>query len=374
MTKIFIASAVTAFLGAVTIVLVLIFSVSSATEVEERSDCITSPGVLPGVVPQPYNSIFTSASSHYKIDPALEASIFESEHANTWPNADGPWASSPQGAKGPWQFVDGTWVGYSDANPQHPNGDVQNLADSSFGAAKYLSALGGAVNMPPGNPDSPRKGTVAWVAGSYNGGHPIIGNTENDRYRANAVKKYLEFKNGASSTALSNQVANTTCTEMTLVKGSAAALAKNPKITFTHPGPELNDLSSGRVSPRLIALLTTIASKHTIGIFALASDHGTGTNHEAGRAADIWMVDGDNCFPPKKSGACWALAQQLDRIKGCLHPTELIYYYDPGPSPDSIARADHDDHIHVGYDGPLGPKHYADGLDACSPDALVGTG
>jgi hypothetical protein len=150
-------------------------------------------------------------------------------------------------------------------------------------------------------------------------------------------------------------------------------LIKNPNITFSHPGPEIGDLESGRISPRLVALLTQIASTHTISIFALASDHSPGTNHEAGRAADIWMVDGVNCYPPRRSGACWELAQSLDLIQGCLHPTELIYFFDPGPTADSFARADHDDHIHVGYDGPLGPKHYNDGVDPCSAEAIDGS-
>lgn len=153
----------------------------------------------------------------------------------------------------------------------------------------------------------------------------------------------------------------------------AAKLATNPNITWAHSPQELSDLRLGRVSPRLIALLSTIAETHKITIFALASDHKPGTNHEAGRAADIAIVDDDNCYPPNRAGACWALAQTLDRIDGCLHSTELIYYFDPGPSPDSFARSDHDDHIHVGYDGPLGPHHYAIGTPPCSQKAITGT-
>lgn len=153
----------------------------------------------------------------------------------------------------------------------------------------------------------------------------------------------------------------------------AVALVHNKNITFAH-SEEKRDLETGRISPRLVALLSSIAAGHKILIFALASDHSPGTNHEAGRAADIAIVDGDNCYPPNRSGACWALAQQLDRIKDrCRHPTELIYYFDPGPSPDSFPRADHDDHIHVGYDGPLGPKHYAADVDPCSPEAIKGS-
>jgi len=152
----------------------------------------------------------------------------------------------------------------------------------------------------------------------------------------------------------------------------AAALASNPNIAWAHRVAQLSDLRSGRVSPRLISLLALVAQRHQITITALASDHYPATNHEAGRAADIAIVDGDNCYPPKRSGGCWALAQQLDRLAGCLHPTELIYYFDPGPSPDSFARSDHDDHIHVGFDGPLGPRTYDPDITPCAPGALTG--
>lgn len=152
----------------------------------------------------------------------------------------------------------------------------------------------------------------------------------------------------------------------------AEALATNRNITWAHSLTQLQDLRFGRVSPRMIALLSLIAENHKITVTALASDHSPGSNHEAGRAADIAIVDDDNCYPPDQTGACWALAQDLDRIKGCLHPTELIYYFDPGPTADSFAKSDHDDHIHVGYDGPLGPRNYAPDTPPCSGQALSG--
>jgi hypothetical protein len=45
-------------------------------------------------------------------------------------------------------------------------------------------------------------------------------------------------------------------------------------------------------------------------------------------------------------------------MRGCLKPTELIYWSVAYPSkaaygPDVMAE--HKDHNHVGYDGPLGP-------------------
>src|SRR3954467_11883161 len=84
----------------------------------------------------------------------------------------------------------------------------------------------------------------------------------------------------------------------------ARALPRNPRITFLLPQEEEeeeeeeeDDLWSGRISPRVIALLSLITLRRRIGLFALQSDHhaGTSTNHEAGRAADIAPVDGETC-------------------------------------------------------------------------------
>jgi hypothetical protein len=164
------------------------------------SGCTTTTSALPGTVPAPYDRIFTAAASYYKIDPALEAAIFMSEHGNTWPAAGSAQATSPKGAMGWFQFIPSTWAGYADSNPNNRNGDPQNLTDSAYAAAHYLFDLGGKPNMPPGNPNAPEKGTVAWVAGAYNGGTPLIGDPENDPYRANAVARYKEFSGGSSTT------------------------------------------------------------------------------------------------------------------------------------------------------------------------------
>ncbi|MGH8735312.1 MAG: hypothetical protein ACREVB_16630, partial [Burkholderiales bacterium] len=52
----------------------------------------------------------------------------------------------------------------------------------------------------------------------------------------------------------------------------AAELATNPNITWAHSLQQLSDLRLGRVSPRLVALLSTIAERRKITITALASD------------------------------------------------------------------------------------------------------
>jgi len=92
-------------------------------------------------------------------------------------------------------------------------------------------------------------------------------------------------------------------------------------------------------------------------ITALRSDHSTFTvdgalsNHSAGRAMDIGVVDGEICRG-MRTGACAKLVRELASLTGPLRSTELIYCWDPdGPrDPRGFARADHCDHIHWGMD------------------------
>ena len=89
----------------------------------------------------------------------------------------------------------------------------------------------------------------------------------------------------------------------------------------------------------------------------MKSDHSTYTvdgnvsNHSAGRAFDIGSVDGEVCRGTR-TGRCADLVHELAAVTGPLRSTELIYCWDPdGPSdPRGFARADHCDHIHVGWD------------------------
>ena len=152
-------------------------------------------------------------------------------------------------------------------------------------------------------------------------------------------------------------------------------LIRNKGITLDSRA--IGDLKANRISPKLVALLSAITQLHKITISVLSTGHAPGTNHEPGRAADIAIVDGEVCNATAhgRAGKCWQLAQELDAIKGkCYDVTELIYYYDPGPSPGSFAKSDHADHVHAGYDGPTGSTlTYAPGTDPCSKQALSGT-
>jgi hypothetical protein len=128
----------------------------------DASACGTSltTGSLPSIIPEPYNSDFTNAGNANNVSPDLIAAFFTVEHfthdqtsqlATAWvslvqtqtdPNSG--WKTSPTGAMGPFQFEPGTWAKYGDGVPS----DVENLADASNAAAKYIAASGATTNTP----------------------------------------------------------------------------------------------------------------------------------------------------------------------------------------------------------------------------------
>jgi len=120
---------------------------------------------------------------------------------------------------------------------------------------------------------------------------------------------------------------------------------------------ERHDLESGAIDPRIVGLLGAITQSHQITISALRSDHseytteGNVSNHYYGRAMDIAVVDGVPCTDTAPTAPCGELARTLSQLPAPAMPTELIYCFDvDGPGP-AFARADHCDHVHVGYDG-----------------------
>jgi hypothetical protein len=118
-----------------------------------------------------------------------------------------------------------------------------------------------------------------------------------------------------------------------------------------------HDIEQGAIDPRIVGLIGAITQGHQIAISALRSDHsmytveGNVSNHYFGRAMDIAAVDGVPCTDTDPAAPCATLGRTLAYLPAPAMPTELIYCFDlDGPGP-AFARADHCDHLHVGYDG-----------------------
>ncbi len=142
------------------VIAIVIFAVSIAAFGYFRNGILDKGGAGGGVcgnIPQPYLDYFTKAGAKSAVQPSFIAAIFVGEHRSVkdssyknWPDASGPWASSPQGAKGPFQFevtakLD-MWAAYGQDGDGDGVKDVQNLADASSGAANLLAHSGAGNN------------------------------------------------------------------------------------------------------------------------------------------------------------------------------------------------------------------------------------
>jgi len=265
-------------------------------------------------IPERYLSLYRNVGARYGLDWAWLAAIgkVETDHGRF---ADGACATSSAGARGPMQFMPGTWAAYGDGNICDP-------VDAIPAAARYLKASGAPKDWPR-------------AVFAYNHAGWYV-----DKVTAQAE----EYRGALHAGAVGIDVESAT----------VRAVLMNPRIVLT-PGQRA-DLRRPGMDARVIATLAWIGERHTIVVTSLRADHAPGTNHEVGRAFDVGAVDGEPCAErwgglPRRS-RCGVLAEELAAVEGRMRSTELIWCWDPdGPTiPWSFARADHCDHLHVGWD------------------------
>lgn len=299
-------------------------------------------------IPSDYLVAYQASGERYGVDWAILAAIgkIECDHGRSKAlGCDPPGTVNSAGATGPMQFIGSTWragtppmrvpavgpptpsasEGYAMDGDGDGLADVWNPADAIAGAARLLRTNGAPADYE----------------------RALFAYNHADWYVREVTEIAAGYRNAGTSSPL---------VAIGSASASVAAVLRNPRIVLT--GVQRVDLASGRIDPRVVALLGWIGRSHTLVVAALRSDHsvytteGNISNHSVGRAVDIEAVDGEACTGTR-SGACGRVAVAIAGITGPLHSTELIYCFDPdGPlSADGFARADHCDHIHVGYDG-----------------------
>lgn len=130
----------------------------------------TVASTLPPAVPEPHRSLFTEAAASTNVNPQFLTALFLTENGNVWKPFDSPWATSPAGASGPFQFMPGTWSGYATDGDGDGTADIMNIKDAAFSAAKLI-ATNTDVSTPLGELDKPyAPGTILYSAAAYNWG------------------------------------------------------------------------------------------------------------------------------------------------------------------------------------------------------------
>jgi hypothetical protein len=226
--------------------------------------------------------------------------------------------SSSKGALGPMQFMPSTWRSYGSDGDGDGLADINNVRDAIFSAAHLLCANGAGVPA--------RLSEAIW---NYN---------HSDRY----VAEVLDLATSYGVATLGTGVAS----------AAPSDLLNNPRITLTSNARA--DLEAGIVDSRIVALVDAISRRYAIGISVFKSGHsmrtrsGSISNHYYGRAVDISFVDGS---PVSGSNSpARQIVTSLAGLQGPVRPDELGHPFLDLVVVGGFSDADHDDHIHLGFD------------------------
>jgi hypothetical protein len=228
-------------------------------------------------------------------------------------------------AVGPMQFLPGTWQRSGRDFDGDGIADPHNAFDAIAGAAGYLCNADGRID------------DVRAALFSYNRSTAYV-----DRVLAIAA----DYR-AAGAPAV-----------------DVASLLANPNLTLSDPARA--DLASGRVDPRLVAVLAAITAHMPMRVGVIHTGHsqcvGGGSaatrpgcaisNHWYWRAVDVGSIGGAAVTPANP--AARAVAEWLVRLPPPLRPDELgVPWAAMGPIPGVFSDADHQDHLHIGFEHPL---------------------
>jgi hypothetical protein len=137
----------------------------------------------------------------------------------------------------------------------------------------------------------------------------------------------------------------------------------DPRLSIYECGRE--DIRTGQIDVRVLRLLEYLAGRgYRLTITSLKCGHsitttsGNISEHSTGDAVDIAQINGQPVLGNQGPGTlAYALVEDVLQLQGTMEPHQVISLMDLGGP--SFAMADHDDHVHVGYQPATGPESSA---------------
>jgi hypothetical protein len=280
-------------------------------------------------IPPRYMQLYQAAAARYRLPWELLAAVgkVECDHGRLpHPSCRRDGAENYAGAGGPMQFLAATWTAYGVDADRDGHTDRWNPADAIFGAANYLRSSGAP-------------GDLQRAIYAYN----------HSGYYVHQVTTLMEqYRREASATPPGGGV------DLGDGVALAHAVLSNPRIEL--PADAVLDVRSGRVDPRLLAALLALSERFTLGgvgpFVAGHSKYVAGTsvlsNHAGGRAVDIGAVDGQ--LVRASSPATRHLVMASASLPASIRPTEIGSPFALTGCGACFADADHQDHVHLGFD------------------------
>jgi hypothetical protein len=274
-------------------------------------------------IPAAFLALYEQAGARFGVPWWLLAGIgkVECDHGRgASPACASEGAENSAGAGGPMQFLAATWATYGVDADQDGRVDRWTPADAIFGAAS------GA----PGD----LRGAIFAYNHSQDYVDEVLSWAEGYRQQLTVATPATDAPSGDRAQL-------------------GAQVLADPRIELR---PEaVQDIRAGRVDPRLLAALLTLAQRFRLGaVGPFISGHTTyvaGTNrvsnHIVGRAGDIPLVNGQAVSPGNPAARELAIA--ASQLPASIRPTEIGSPWALS-IPGAFTDADHQNHVHLGYD------------------------
>ena len=140
-------------------------------------------------------------------------------------------------------------------------------------------------------------------------------------------------------------------------EAAVPSLLENHNLSFDADG--IADLRAGRIDPRIVAVLDTLSREHRITISSMRSDHSTADRRRVGlqplRTAARSTSPRSTASPVGPGHAVAKQIAEAARRARPEHPPDRDRLTVGARGPAYFTDADHQDHLHVGFDDPPEP-------------------
>ncbi|HMJ32748.1 MAG TPA: lytic transglycosylase domain-containing protein [Baekduia sp.] len=264
---------------------------------------------------------------------------------------------STAGAVGFMQFLPSTWERWGRDADGDRRRDPYDPADAVFSAARYLHAAGAAQDL--GGAIFAYNHSTAYVAQVVTRARELAG-LDPDQVTAlteQALEQHRELYQVDGSPFFGPGVVDPTPGQVLLMTGPQLTrrVLQDERIDLYACGRE--DVEAGRVDARVLATLFFLAeSGFSLQVSSLECGHGVMTAsgnvsaHSYGAAVDIAAVDGTPIAGHQGPGSITEdVLRRLVDLQGRMRPNQIISLMTLDQATNTLAMADHADHIHVGF-------------------------
>ena len=317
-------------------------------------DPIVLPPFSPADFPVPKHllPVYEAAGAEYGVPWEVLAAINEIE-TGYGENA----RVSSAGAVGFMQFLPSTWEEWGRDADGDRRRDPRNPIDAIFSAARYLHAAGAADDLP--------RAIFAYNHADWYVERVVtrareLAGLDPDRVAAlteRALSEYHDMYEAVGSPFFGAGSLDPTPGEVLLMseRQLTRLVLKDKRVDIYACGRE--DIEAGRIDRRVLATLLYLATSGLHPqVSSLECGHGRLTTsgnvsaHSYGHAVDIAAINGTPIVGHQGPDTVTDEAlRRLVQLQGLMRPNQIISLMTVTGANNTLAMADHNDHIHVGF-------------------------